>query len=121
MDIGLPGSHTLDLKATVPTVAFLARLDPIKRPWLYVELARRLPDVMFLMAGSAYTPNKLGFSLDNLPPNLNYTKFTSGTAKQGSIFHPPLFFAFLSLTHTFSLSLSLTPPVKILWLLTRHT
>lgn len=81
MDIGLPGSHTLDGKAALPTVAFLARLDPIKRPWLYVELARQLPNVTFLMAGTAYTPNKLGFSLDDLPPNVKHIKFASGTTK----------------------------------------
>lgn len=40
--------------ATEPTVAFLGRLDPVKRPWLVFELARRNPDVRFEMAGGRY-------------------------------------------------------------------
>ena len=35
-----------------PRVVFLGRLDPIKRPWVFVELARRFPSTEFLMLGN---------------------------------------------------------------------
>jgi glycosyltransferase involved in cell wall biosynthesis len=38
-------------KRPVPTVAFLGRLDPVKRPWLVYALARRLRHVDFLVLG----------------------------------------------------------------------
>lgn len=34
-----------------PLVLFLGRLDPVKRPWLFVELARSFPEVDFVLAG----------------------------------------------------------------------
>ena len=33
---------------------FLARLDPYKRPWLFVELARAFPDAEFVMVGQSH-------------------------------------------------------------------
>lgn len=41
-------------KSEHPRVIFLARLDPIKRPWLFVELGRRFPEVEFLMLGQSH-------------------------------------------------------------------
>lgn len=82
MDMGLPSFQTtFSFKAKQPTVAFLGRLDPIKRAWLYVELARRLPNITFLLAGESYTRNELGFSLSDLPKNVEYLKFSSGKSK----------------------------------------
>ena len=37
-----------------PRMVFLGRLDPIKRPWLFVELARRFEGIDFLLLGDAY-------------------------------------------------------------------
>ena len=37
-----------------PSVLFIGRLDPIKRPWLFAELARRFPQVDFLMLGQPH-------------------------------------------------------------------
>ena len=37
-----------------PLVVFLGRLDPYKRPWLLVELARAFPGVNFVVAGQAH-------------------------------------------------------------------
>src|SRR4029079_3159984 len=41
-------------KAPAPRVAFLARLDPYKLPWIFVELARAFPGVEFRMLGQAH-------------------------------------------------------------------
>jgi glycosyltransferase involved in cell wall biosynthesis len=52
--------NIVDLEARVgrksdqPRVIFLGRLDPIKRPWLFVELGRRFPRVEFLMLGQSH-------------------------------------------------------------------
>jgi glycosyltransferase involved in cell wall biosynthesis len=40
-------------KASTPTVGWLARWDPVKRPEIFLELAERFPEVRFRFAGSA--------------------------------------------------------------------
>ena len=44
------------VKADVPTVCFIGRLDRRKRPQLFFELARRFPHVRFLAAGRSNDP-----------------------------------------------------------------
>lgn len=66
-------------KATEPAVAFLARMDPYKRPWLFVELARRLPRVRFLAMGEAYVRDWTPPA--DLPPNLELLGMVDGEAK----------------------------------------
>ena len=39
-----------------PSFLFLARLDPIKRPWVFCELAKRFKDAEFLVTGQANVP-----------------------------------------------------------------
>ncbi len=39
-----------------PSFLFLARLDPIKRPWVYCEIAKRFPQADFYVAGLANKP-----------------------------------------------------------------
>jgi glycosyltransferase involved in cell wall biosynthesis len=56
-------------KSERPSVAFLARLDPYKRPWLVIELARRFPDVQFQMAGKAHFRGEGAWNPSDLPPN----------------------------------------------------
>jgi glycosyltransferase involved in cell wall biosynthesis len=60
------------VKARWPRVIFLGRLDPIKRPWVYWELARALPDVEFLCLGESYYPYEQdgGWTPSDPPPNL---------------------------------------------------
>ena len=41
-------------KASRPRVLFLGRLDPIKRPWLFAELARSFGDVDFVTLGQSH-------------------------------------------------------------------
>lgn len=43
-------------KADVPTLCYLGRMDPRKRPELFFELARRFPQVRFVAAGIAQDP-----------------------------------------------------------------
>lgn len=64
-----------------PSVLFLARLDPYKRPWLFLELARRFPDVEFVMAGQPHFRGPGGFELHGLPPNVRAVGHVDGEAK----------------------------------------
>lgn len=45
-------------KANKPTVTFLGRLDSIKRPEVFFELAKRFPDADFLVVGKATNDKK---------------------------------------------------------------
>jgi glycosyltransferase involved in cell wall biosynthesis len=67
-------------RAPIPRVVFLGRLDPIKRPWLVLELARRLPDVEFLLLGEPYVDN--GWKPEALPPNAQLLGRVDGAEKQ---------------------------------------
>jgi glycosyltransferase involved in cell wall biosynthesis len=57
-------------KSPRPSVVFLGRLDPYKRPWIFVELARLFPSVEFLMLGKAHFDGKGAWEPRALPPNL---------------------------------------------------
>jgi glycosyltransferase involved in cell wall biosynthesis len=43
-------------KSARPTVCFLGRLDPIKRPEIFLEMARQFPKVNFLVMGQTTVP-----------------------------------------------------------------
>jgi glycosyltransferase involved in cell wall biosynthesis len=58
------------VKAERPVIAFLARLDPYKRPWLLAELARRLPDVEFTVMGQQHFSGPGAWEPDELPSNM---------------------------------------------------
>ncbi len=71
------------VKSPRPTVVFLGRLDPYKRPWLLVSLARALPDVEFRAAGSAHFGGAGGWQPPaELPPNLRFLGHVDGVEKQ---------------------------------------
>lgn len=55
------------VKSEKPTVIFLARLDPYKRPWLFVEIARHFPDVEFIFLGQGHFQGKGAWLPTNLP------------------------------------------------------
>jgi glycosyltransferase involved in cell wall biosynthesis len=57
-------------KSPRPSVVFLGRLDPCKRPWIFVELARRFPSVEFLMLGQAHFEGRGAWQPRALPPTL---------------------------------------------------
>ena len=53
-----------------PRVLFLGRLDPVKRPWLFVELARSMPNVEFMMLGDAQVRDPGRWTAERAPANL---------------------------------------------------
>jgi glycosyltransferase involved in cell wall biosynthesis len=68
-------------KSPHPRVAFLARLDPYKRPWLAVELARRFPKVEFLLAGKAHYHGSRAWQPTDLPSNVRLLGHVDGPEK----------------------------------------
>lgn len=67
-------------KSPTPRVAFLGRLDPIKRPWLFVELARSFPGVEFVAMGQRQTRHG-GWSAEDVPANLTLLGNVDGGRK----------------------------------------
>jgi len=66
-----------------PLVVCLGRLDPIKRPWLAIEAARRLPHVQFVFAGTVHVGNGPGvWSPSDLPTNVTLLGRVVGEQKQ---------------------------------------
>jgi glycosyltransferase involved in cell wall biosynthesis len=57
-------------KSARPTVVFLARLDPYKRPWLFAELARHFPQVEFQFLGQSHFTGPGSWRPEDLPPNV---------------------------------------------------
>jgi glycosyltransferase involved in cell wall biosynthesis len=68
-------------KSPTPRVAFLARLDPYKRPWLFAELARSFPDVEFVMMGQSHFSGPGSWTPEGPPRNLRLMGSLSGEAK----------------------------------------
>ena len=57
-------------KSERPTVVFLARLDPYKRPWLFAQLARHFPQVEFQFLGQPHFSGPGAWRADDLPSNV---------------------------------------------------
>jgi glycosyltransferase involved in cell wall biosynthesis len=68
-------------KSPRPTVAFVGRLDPIKRPWLVFELARRLPEVDFVLAGRLHFTGDGAWEPGRLPANVRVLGHVDGAGK----------------------------------------
>jgi glycosyltransferase involved in cell wall biosynthesis len=68
-------------KSPTPRVAFLARLDPYKRPWLFAELARSFPGVEFVMIGQSHFSGPGSWMPQDPPGNLRLMGSLSGEAK----------------------------------------
>ena len=64
-----------------PTALFLARLDPYKRPWLYVELARAFPEVEFLVTGEPHFHGPGAWTPSALPGNVRLVGHVDGAEK----------------------------------------
>jgi glycosyltransferase involved in cell wall biosynthesis len=69
-------------RAERPAVVFLGRLDPIKRPWVAVELARRLPDVPFHFLGQPHFDGDGAWIPAGLPPNARVHGHVDGESKR---------------------------------------
>jgi glycosyltransferase involved in cell wall biosynthesis len=68
-------------KSATPRVIFLGRLDPIKRPWLFVELARSFPWVEFLMLGQPHFHGSGSWAVPDLPANVRVLGHVEGALK----------------------------------------
>ncbi len=68
-------------KSKHPQVIFLGRLDPYKRPWLYVELAKRFPKVEFLLAGKNHYSGEGSWRCEDLPSNVRPLGHIDGLEK----------------------------------------
>lgn len=72
-------------RAPRPRVAFLGRLDPIKRPWIVVELARRLPHVEFVLLGRPHFTGPGSWLPGRLPTNVSVLGHLDGEAKRSAL------------------------------------
>lgn len=54
--IALPDVPSIEYSEK-PTLLYLGRLDPVKRPWIVFELARRHPGIDFVIAGQSHAPD----------------------------------------------------------------
>jgi glycosyltransferase involved in cell wall biosynthesis len=79
-----PGPERIE-KCAHPTVVFLGRLDPYKRPWVFVALAERFPDVRFLMLGQAHFSGPGAWQPDRLPANVVMLGQADEAAKRSAL------------------------------------
>ena len=68
-------------KTSGPSVVVLGRLDPVKRPWIAVEIAARLPEVEFLFLGQNHFTGPGAWEPRNLPSNVRLLGHTDGESK----------------------------------------
>lgn len=80
--IPIPREKSIDKQAD-PLVVFLGRLDPIKRPWIYAEIARNLPNVQFLILGTSHFPEIMNPIMEGYKKieNLKFLGLTVGKEK----------------------------------------
>lgn len=80
--IPLPSLENAEISSK-PSFCFLARLDPIKRPWIYFELARRFPDFEFYVAGITNFPKLMDPIIKKYVdlPNLKFLGLVTGEKK----------------------------------------
>ena len=66
-----------------PSFLLLGRLDPIKRPWIYFELAKRFKDADFYVAGKSHHPEIMDPVIAKYKdvPNLKFTGRIEGKDK----------------------------------------
>lgn len=69
-------------KSERPRVVFLARLDPLKRPWLFAELAGLFPEVEFLFMGHSHFSGEGTWRQERLPPNARLLGHVDGEDKR---------------------------------------
>jgi glycosyltransferase involved in cell wall biosynthesis len=69
-------------KSPRPRVIFLGRLDPIKRPWVFLEVARSFPDAEFLVMGQSHFKGGGAWSPDDVPGNVRFLGHVDGAGKR---------------------------------------
>jgi glycosyltransferase involved in cell wall biosynthesis len=75
----IPPVSSID-KAARPTVLFLGRLDPIKRPWIFTAVAERCPHADFAVLGKNHFPGS--WEPQHLPANLRLLGHADETMKR---------------------------------------
>jgi glycosyltransferase involved in cell wall biosynthesis len=70
-------------KSEKPTVIFLGRLDPIKRPWLFAEIATQFPNIDFLYLGESHFSAVMNATMEKYKKikNLKFLGLTIGARK----------------------------------------
>lgn len=69
-------------KSPKPQVVFLGRLDPIKRPWVFVELARQFPSVEFVLLGQSHFHGPGSWTPKYVPENVRFVGHVGGEEKR---------------------------------------
>ncbi len=82
--IEIPREHSTLIKRAKPTILFLGRLDPIKRPWIFFEIAKKMPDYDFWVAGKSHDYE---YMRDRIDPyidfdNLKFLGLVQGPKKE---------------------------------------
>jgi glycosyltransferase involved in cell wall biosynthesis len=72
-------------KSARPSALFLARMDPVKRPWLFIELARDFPEVDFVVAGKNHFTGAGSWQPENIPANVKFLGHIDGEEKRRAI------------------------------------
>jgi glycosyltransferase involved in cell wall biosynthesis len=72
-------------KADTPVVVYLARLDPLKRPWLMEALARRIPEAEFVVMGKNHFQGPGSWKPATDIPNIRYLGHIEGQLKQAQL------------------------------------
>jgi glycosyltransferase involved in cell wall biosynthesis len=65
-----------------PEVIFLGRLDPIKRPWVFLELAKRFPEIIFHFLGRNHFEGYGGWNHFDVPGNVRFHGHVEAETKQ---------------------------------------
>jgi glycosyltransferase involved in cell wall biosynthesis len=73
------------VKSSRPSVVFLGRLDPYKRPWVFAGLAARFPGVDFVMLGQTHFTGPGSWRPDGLPSNLRLLGHADEALKRESL------------------------------------
>lgn len=70
--------------STKPSVCFLGRLDPVKRPWIFFELAKRLTEIDFIVAGKTHFPEVMNPIIEKYAniSNLKFLGLVTGEEKE---------------------------------------
>ncbi|MDT5156679.1 MAG: hypothetical protein QOH51_1036 [Acidobacteriota bacterium] len=72
-------------KSKRPSVVFLGRLDPTKRPWLFARLAEQFPEVEFLFMGQAHFEGEGTWRPSDLPANVRLLGHVDGEEKSKTL------------------------------------
>jgi len=66
-----------------PSVVFLGRTDPVKRPWLFFELAERNPEISFYLLGQMHFSGQGTWQTSKVPSNMRLTGHVGEDEKFG--------------------------------------